>query len=449
MLVGVRRGASRAALSHLDTVSGVRRLLLDLQRRAQSQVLRSVRRSRLFPRTVVDRLGDDDRLGEASTDAAVMVYFPGAIDTLYQIDPWLPTFEALHAALRVVIVCQDSRVARHLRDQTPIPVLTVARYGTLDGVLARSDVKLALYVSHVPRNFEALRFSSLLHAYIGHGDSDKGVSASNQLKAYDVVLAPGQAAVDRAARRLMKFDADARCIVVGQPLTLAAPSTTIPPAHPPAAGDRTTVLYAPTWEGAQPSVAYSSVLTHGERLADALLADHRFRLIYRPHPLIGVSSAAYAGADAAIVARIGHASAENPHAGHRVVRADDESLDASFERAGLLICDVSAVATAWLPSLKPLVVTEPAGDQAVSADSGMLGAVTRLSAADVPRIAELLWTESNSDAGLDARRDLVSYYLSPYWPDRVTERFVTVCTDLTAERDELRGRLLDAGATGV
>lgn len=428
----------------------MRRLLLDLQRRAQSQVLRSVRRSRLFPRTVVDRLGDDDRLGRASTDAAVMVYFPGAIDTLYQIDPWLPTFEALHTALRVVMVCQDSRVARHLRDHSPIPVLTVARYGTLDGVLARSDVKLALYVSHVPRNFEALRFSSLLHAYIGHGDSDKGVSASNQLKAYDVVLAPGQAAVDRAARRLMRFDAEARCIVVGQPLTLAAPSTSpTTPARLPAPGERTTVLYAPTWEGAQPSVAYSSVLTHGQGLVDALLADDRFRVVYRPHPLIGVSSAAYAGADAGIVARIGRAVVEDPQAGHRVVHADDESLDASFERAALLICDVSAVATAWLPSLKPLMVTDPAGDQAVSADSGMLGAVTRLAAADVPSIAGLLWSELDSDAGLDARRELVSYYLSPYWPDRVTERFVRVCSELAVERDELRGRLLAGGATGV
>lgn len=418
-------------------------------------MLRSVRRSRLFPRTVVDRLGDDDRLGRASTDAAVMVYFPGAIDTLYQIDPWLPTFEALHAALRVVIVCQDSRVARHLREYSPIPVLTVARYGTLDGVLARSDVKLALYVSHVARNFEALRFSSLLHAYIGHGDSDKGVSASNQLKAYDVVLAPGQAAVDRASRRLMRFDADARCIVVGQPLTLAAPPTVVHSStgrdstDPDSVGSRTTVLYAPTWEGAQPSVAYSSVLTHGEALVDALLADDRFRVVYRPHPLIGVSSAAYAGADAGITARIGHAAAEDPAAGHRVVLPDDESLDASFERAALLICDVSAVATAWLPTLKPLVVTEPAGEQAVSADSGMLGAATRLSAADVWRVAELLRAELDLDTGLDARRELVSYYLSPYWPDRVTERFVSVCTDLTVERDELRGRLLAAGATGV
>src|SRR4051812_41286006 len=158
-----------------------------------------------------------------------MVYFPGALDTLYQITPWLPTFEALHAVHPVVVVCQDSRVADELRRAGGLPVLTIARYGVLDGLLGRSDVKLALYVSHLPRNFENLRFTSLLHAYIGHGDSDKGVSASNQLKAYDYVFAPGQAAVDRVARRLMLFDAQERSIVVGQPLTLSAPDESVPP----------------------------------------------------------------------------------------------------------------------------------------------------------------------------------------------------------------------------
>ena len=37
----------------------------------------------------------------------------------------------------------------------------------------------------------------------------------------------------------------------------------------------------PTWEGAQPSVAYSSVRTHGSA-REALLADDRYRVLYRP-----------------------------------------------------------------------------------------------------------------------------------------------------------------------
>lgn len=417
----------------------MRRLLLNLRRRAQSAVIRRLRRSRFFPRTIPDRRGEDLAMASARFDAEVMVYFPGALDTTYQITPWLPTFEALHRAHRVVIVCQDSRVAAMLGRGTSFPVVTIARYGTLDGILSRSEVKLALYVSHLPRNFESIRFSSLLHAYIGHGDSDKGVSASNQLKAYDFVFAPGQAAIDRIERRLMRFDSAKHCRIVGQPLTLSAP---LPAEGEP--GEGGAVLYAPTWEGAQPSVAYSSVLTHGERMVRGLLADGRFPVIYRPHPLIGVTSPAYAVADRAVREAITAAGAP-----HRVIGAEDESLESTFARASALICDVSAVATAWLPSLKPIVVTAAAGSAAVSADSGMLSTVPRLAAEDAERAADLIAAETDDEEGRGHRQQLVGYYLSPYWPDGVMDRFVAVCGEVIAERDALREALVEAGATGV
>lgn len=415
----------------------MRRLLTDLRRRAQTSVLRTLRRSPVFPRTLVDRQGEDTTLAAASVDAEVMVYFPGAPDTVYQIVPWLPTFAAVHAKHRTVIVCQDSRVAATLRAAAPVPVVTIARYGTLDGLLARSDVKLALYVSHLPRNFENLRFSSLLHAYIGHGDSDKGVSASNQLKAYDYVFAPGPAAVDRIAHRLMRFDAAERSIVVGQPVTLSAPP------QDPLPSDRTTVLYAPTWEGAQPSVAYSSVRSHGPALVAALVEDPRFRVLYRPHPLTGVTSRDYAVADLEIRAAVAAAGAP-----HEVVSADQEALEASFVRSAVLIADVSAVTTAWLPSLRPVIVTRPEGE-AVSADSGMLGVVPRLSVTDTPRTAAVVSAAIADGDGREVRQGLVAHYLSEYWPDRSIDRFVEVVGLVVAERDRLRTGLLADGATGV
>jgi CDP-glycerol glycerophosphotransferase (TagB/SpsB family) len=209
------------------------------------------------------------------------------------------------------------------------------------------------------------------------------------------------------------------------------------------------VLYAPTWEGAQPSVAYSSVLTHGERLVDALLADPRFTVVYRPHPLVGVNNRRYAVADHGMRAAIARAAEADPGAGHRVVEAGDEDLEASFQRAHLLICDISAVATAWLPSLKPMIVSQPAGSDAVSADSGMLRVVPRLAVADIPGLAALVHRELDEDPTRRQREELVAYYLSPYWPDGVLERFVAVCGELIAERNELRGRLVAAGATGT
>ncbi len=421
----------------------MRSRLVSARRTAQTRILRLIRSSPVFPDTIVNRLGEDESYEHRGLPGRVMVYFPGALDTLYQIRPWLPTFQAVHEAHGMVVVCQDSRVAEALRRETRIPAATIARYGTLDGILTRSRIALVLYVSHQPRNFEALRFASVLHAYIGHGDSDKGVSASNQLKAYDVVFAPGQAAIDRIAARLMRFDAAAHTVIVGQPLTLAARPV------PKPRGTRIGVLYAPTWEGAQPSVAYSSVLTHGLAMVTALIGDGRFTVVYRPHPLVGVTSGAYAAADLAIRQAVATAADTDPAAGHRVVPPADEALEASFARADVLITDVSAVTTAWLPTLRPLVVTTPAGEAAVDADSGLLEILPRVTASAATRIAALVAGLAADDPVAAERERLVAQYLSPYWPDRVMERFVEVCGQVIDERDVARAALESRGATGV
>jgi hypothetical protein len=411
----------------------LRSLLSVARRRLQTRVLTGVRRSRIFPDTIADKLGDDDRLAGGSLDQSVMVYFPGAPDSLYQIAPWLDAFDALHDEHPLVIVCQDSRVARWIGARTKAEVLTIARYGRLDDLLSRSDVKLVLYVSHEPKNFECLRFPTMLHAYLGHGDSDKGVSASNQLKAYDYALLPGQAAVDRIRGRLVKYDAASRCIVIGYPHRVRHSART------PTAG-RCTVLYAPTWEGAQPSVAYSSVLSHGAALVRGLLADPRFRVIYRPHPLTGVTSGEYAGAHAELVALISRAARARPAAGHRVVAARHESLDETFDEADLLVCDISAVATHWLTTGRPLVVTVPAQESAVPADAGLLGVAPRLAAADASSAVEELWRHHTDDPKAPDRRLISDYYFDGSSHTTGPERFIAACAALMAERDRLLDR---------
>jgi hypothetical protein len=387
---------------------------------------------------MVNRLGEDESLAGARLDATVIVYYPDALDNLYQVTPWLAALEALNAELPVAILCQDSRVASRLREVTHIDVMTIARYGTLDDLLARSDVKLALYVSHAPRNFECLRFTSLMHVYLGHGESDKGVSASNQLKAYDYAFLPGEAALERIASRLMKFDVDEHTKIIGQPQNVSVPTTS-------RADGRKTVLYAPTWEGAQPSVAYSSVISHGLALVNSLLADDRYVVEYRPHPLSGVTSRDYAAATLEIARAIETARKVRSDAGHRVIAADDEPLEVSFARADLLVCDVSAVSTAWLPSFKPLVVTRATGDNVIDADSGLLAELPRVTAEQAPGAADLFWPMFSSDDSSERER-LVARYLSSLTPNESIEAFIGACVDVVAERDAERKRL---GASSI
>ena len=53
-----------------------------------------------------------------------------------------------------------------------------------------------------------LRFASPVHIQIGHGESDKGGSVSNQHKAYDLTFVGGDAGRDRLSQALRGFDGE-------------------------------------------------------------------------------------------------------------------------------------------------------------------------------------------------------------------------------------------------
>lgn len=400
-----------------------------------------IRRYGLLPRGIADRWGDDDRLAGTAFGETVMVYFPGTREDVYQLQQWYGPLRALHDRHPVIVVLQDSRTARQVRAESGLTAVTIARYGRLDDILSRSQVKLALYVGHNPQNFSALRFISLLHVYLTHGDSDKGVTVSHQVRAYDFLFVSGQASIDRLRGYLMLDDPQPRCRVIGRPqLDFGEPAA---PVHP---GARPTVLYAPTWEGGQPSVAYGSVASHGPRLVRALLASGRFTVVYRPHPLGGVVSPAFGEADRQVRQLVQGAAAADAAAGHRIDA--DGPLNASFAGADLLVCDVSAVAMDWLPSGKPLLVTLPERAEVLTPRSPMLDLLPRLRVADLDGAVDLLREQLEQDPLRRARLGLVDYYLSDTAPGAATKRFVDACSEVIEIRDREWARVVAAGPAG-
>ncbi len=246
----------------------------------------------------------------------------------------------------------------------------------MERLLRRSSLALALYVSHHPRNFQFLRWSELAHVHLGHGDSDKAVSASNQLKAYDRVFVAGQAGADRVLESLMWFDAD-RLVHIGRPAL--EPPTPRRRLAPP------TVLYAPTWEGAQQSMSYSSVPSHGVPLVRSLLGAG-MRVVYRPHPRTGANRTDVRAADTALRALF------TEEAVRRTASVVDTAspLETAFAGADVLVTDVSSVAVEWLPTGRPLVVTVPAEAGAAVGSSSLLDVVPRLAADDAAQAGELV-----------------------------------------------------------
>ena len=389
--------------------------------RLRARAITLLRQSRFFPRGMPDKRTDTARLGVPFAQE-VLLFFPSSADSLYQLRPWLPALAALDAVHPVVAVFRDSRTAAAVRAESSLDCVTLARYGQLDEILGRSQVKLALYVNHDPINFECLRFTSLAHVYLGHGDSDKGVSVSNQVKAYDYCFLAGAAARERTAANVMLYDADARSVLIGQPQLDRAPVRGRPDPT------RRTVLYAPTWEGSQPSVGYGSLPSHGRAIVEALAGE--YRLIYRPHPLTGV-----------IDARHGEADRELRPLVDRVDTAI--GLEQSFADADLLITDVSAVTLNWLPSGKPVLVTRPGVPVPASA---LMRALPLLEPDD--DIAAAVDLHLREDPLAEQRRELVGHYLGDTSPGAATAHFIAACEQVMATRDREWAGLKEKGAVG-
>lgn len=402
-----------------------------LGRRVRRTGGRLVRRLGLLPEGDPDGLGDDESLAGGSLPFSVMVYFPDTLRNLYQLRQWYGPLAALDARHRVGIVCLDSRTAAAVRTETALPVVNVGRIGTLEDLVSRSDVGLALYVNHNVRNLHPLRFTTMLHAYLGHGESDKTSSASNQVKAYDFVLVPGELGRDRLAGTVLRYDVDAHVRLVGRPQLDDA--TPVEVAGSPADG-RPTVLYAPTWEGAQPSMAYSSVCSHGPALLGSLLGSGLFHVVYRPHPRTGANSSAFRDGDAALRALVEKATQRDPAGRHRVDLAP--RWDARRDRADLLVGDVSAVVADWLATDRPALVTVPAAPTARLDEDSVLTAVPTLDAARAGEAADVVVGELRC-GDVDRRRAWVRRAMGDTAAGAATARFLEVCEEILAERAAL------------
>ena len=371
-----------------------------------------------------------------------MVYFPGTRDDIYQLRQWYEPLRALDERHPVIVVLQDSRTTRRVRAESGLAAITIARYSALDDLLSRSDVKLALYVNHNPQNFTALRFTSLAHVYLTHGDSDKGVSVSNQSKAYDFLFVPGQASIDRIQAYTMLWDAAPHCVLIGRPqLEVDQPATAQCLPRRATHGALRTDL------GRCPALARLRV-GRLARSGDGAGAARR-RTLHRCLP----TPSAQRG-DQCDLRRGGcrhppcaeRGRGAEPAAGHRV--DTDCPVAESFAGADLLVCDISAMAMDWLPSGKPMVITEPVSSAVVTARTRMLDVVPRLPVTDLPGVTALLADQLDRDPTRDARAGLVDYYLGDTTPGAATKSFLDACTKVISQRDEAWAAITARGPAG-
>lgn len=184
-----------------------------LARRIRSSGGRWFRKLGLLPEGVADGLGQDAALTNAAFAEEIIVYFPDTPGSLALLTQWYPALRQLNEEHPVIIVVQDSRTERLVAAESQLPVLTIAHYGTLDGMLSRSRVRMALYVSNHPWNFSMLRFTSPTHVLlIGRGA--KLATFGNQVKAYDFSFVDGEDLIVELQKSVPLYDPQ-RCITMG------------------------------------------------------------------------------------------------------------------------------------------------------------------------------------------------------------------------------------------
>jgi hypothetical protein len=346
----------------------------------------------------------------AVPEAAVAVFFATGPENFYQFEQWRLPLEHL-ALQRPVLVIVDRPDTGDLVLQTSSLPLAFARGSrALEELVTDRDVRVVLYLNQIEANFRMLRFPSPVHIQIGHGESDKGGSISNQHKAYDLTFVGGDAGRDRLDRALRGFDATERTLAVGRPqLDYSYPGA---PSWARDSGLR--VWYAPTWEGDRPSIAYGSLASHGVAIIEALLADPSIRVIYRPHARTGYVSRQHRDADRAVRGLL--AKAGDRHL------VDREGYGWQWDFADACITDISAVAYDWLATGKPLVITEPA-PSAYRPPSPLLDALPLLGAAEAEGVVARIRSLQGDPAAMKQLRGLTYHYFGDVSAQQSTKRF--------------------------
>jgi hypothetical protein len=343
-------------------------------------------------------------------NAGVAVFFATGPENFYQFEQWRLPLEHLAQQRPVFVIVDRPDTGDLVLRTSSLPVAFARGSGALEELVDDRDVRVVLYLNQIEANFRMLRFASPVHIQIGHGESDKGGSVSNQHKAYDLTFVGGDAGRDRLDRALRGFDATQRTLEVGRPqLDYSYPGA---PAWPRDSGMR--VWYAPTWEGDRPSIAYGSLASHGVAIIEALLADPSIRVIYRPHARTGYASRLHREADRAVRSLL--AKAGDRHF------VDRESYGWQWDFADACITDISAVAYDWLATGKPLVITEPAPG-AYRPPSPLLDAVQLLGASEAGEVVARIRALQGDPAAMEQLRDLTYHYFGDVSAQQSTKRF--------------------------
>jgi hypothetical protein len=438
----------------------------------------------------------------------VGLYFSGGASSAYQANMWLEPIAKLDG--RPVIVLRERFMVQKIA-ATDIPILCLPKVSTLMR-LEQSTLQVLIHPSNSGKTSQVLRIPTLKHTFVNHGESDKLSSCNPYAKAYDEVWVAGPAARERYALAEVGVE-DKDVVEIGRPqlegvrlyagppngaytTVLYAPTwegwdgnpgnTSVIEAgenlvralladpgvrllykpHPltgsvdPRAGAADLrireLIRAANRErtGARPGADAAAELARRTQELDRLTsidvragADQLERMLSQAAPEPGRAEAvarATADWEEAYWASL-------PEWEHQVVMGTRPALYACFNRADLLISDVSSVISDFLVSEKPCVVANTSGlaEDVFRKAFPTVRAATVLTpdAAGVPELLAAV-RDPARDRLAEARAELKRHLLGPAEPSSQT-RFNEAVRALCSAAREHRARMAERLAAEI
>jgi hypothetical protein len=277
-----------------------------------------------------------DEVRAAADAFAPRIAMPYAGKVGVHIGMWSPWIE--RTGIPWVIVARTPAMFHQLAAMYPgTPIVQGAIPASVTG---------AFYSHGAEANADFIAGSSATHVFLGHGDSDKPLSASERVLRYDIVAVAGQAAIDRFVAAGLDVPTD-KIRVIGRPQTegIRTGAERMP--------QQPTVLYAPTWRHADDSLNVSS-LAVADRIVQALL-DRGCTVHFRRH----FAGQNHVEAEAMII-RVNellmtdHERTKRPH--WWGVEAMERPLIDAFNDVDAMVSDISGIVVDFMASTKPLVM---------------------------------------------------------------------------------------------
>ncbi len=308
---------------------------------------------------------------------------------LYQLRQWLQPLERLQKNFSVGVFYTSPFVTKELQGSS-IEGIYFEGQNELTDRLYEFSPKVLLYPNQNVRNFYPLRYSEAIHVFTSHGESDKAYMSQNTIKRYDLYFAAGQAARDRIESKVSMYDADNRIAEIGRPQSLDNYSLPVDFVQSP----KRKVLYAPTWEGVTKATKYTSIVSHGQAIVQALVDSGQYQVTYRPHPLSGSRDVGVRSANEAIK-KIIRQSSRTSDASHYI---DESPFGWQLGYHDLMISDISAIAYDWLSTGNPILLTKPVEKKAVVEEFPLVEKLYSITTSDLDGVENLVAEEFKQES---------------------------------------------------